>query len=294
VTPPNGAAPHPRVVGILRHRLVGADNPCVIAAREVLGNAGVETWEVERDVGERRNASRLRSTDLLLTVGGDGTLLFGAKLAAPRSIPLLGVNLGRLGFLTELEAGQIEYGLDRFLAGDYWLDERTLIEVSVRRDGRRAVRDIGLNEAVIGGGTGDLLRLRAMVDGQEVGTFDADGVIVATATGSTAYSLAAGGPVLEPSVAGLVLVPLNPFALTVRPIVFPPKQDLNIELTRNGGALTVDGGRSRRLREGDRVRIAAHQRPLQLIRFTERERFYGLLREKLGWGLPLVPTVQRA
>lgn len=294
MTAPRRAPSRPRVVGILRHRLVGADNPCLLAARDALTAAGVETWEVERDVGARRNAPRLKSTDLLLTVGGDGTLLFGARLAAPRSIPLLGVNLGRLGFLTELEAGQLERGLDRYLAGDYWLDERTLIEVSVRRDGRRAVREVGLNEAVIGGGTGDLLRLRAMVDGQEVGTFDADGVIVATATGSTAYSLAAGGPILEPSVAGLVLVPLNPFALTVRPIVFPPKQDLAVELTRNGGALTVDGGRSRRLREGDRVHIAAHRRPLRLVRFTERDRFYGLLREKLGWGLPLVPTVKRA
>lgn len=281
------------MVGILRHRLVGADTPCLMAARTILEEAGVETWQVERDVNPRRHASRLAKTCLLLTVGGDGTLLYGAKLAAPRSIPLLGVNLGRLGFLTELEAGEMGDGLRRFLDGEYWLDERTLLEVAVDRDGRRAVREIGLNEAVIAAVSGQLLRLRTMVDGQEVGTFDADGVITATATGSTAYSLAAGGPILEPSVEGLVLVPLNPFALTVRPIVFPPKQDLTIELTRNGGTLTVDGGRTRRLREGDRVRIDAHAKPLRLIRFTHRERFYSLLREKLGWGLPLVPTVKR-
>jgi NAD+ kinase len=283
------------LVGILHHGLIDSDNPCLVRPRQIFEGAGYEVWRVERDAAPSRNAPHLARTKLLLTVGGDGTLLFGARLAAPRGIPLLGVNMGRLGFLTELEAGQLEWGLERFLAGDYWLDERTLLDVSVHRKGRRGRRHLGLNDAVIDKGPGGrLLRLRAMVDGNEVGTFDADGVITATATGSTAYALAAGGPILDPSVEGLVLVPMNPFALTVRPIVFPPRQDLSIELTRNPGVLRIDGGNGVRLNEGDRVQLGAHDRPLKLVRFTERSRFYTLLREKLGWGHPLVPTVQQA
>jgi NAD+ kinase len=281
-------------VGILHHGLVHPDHHCLVTARRMLEGAGYEVWGVERAAAPSRNTPHLTRTRLLLTVGGDGTLLHGAHLAAPRGIPLLGVNLGRLGFLTELEAGQLEWGLDRFLAGDYWLEERTLLDITVHKDGRPGRHVLGLNDAVIDKGTsGRLLRLRALVDGHEVGTIDADGVITATATGSTAYSLAAGGPILSPSVEGLVLVPLNPFALTVRPIVFPPRQDLTIELARNDAVLRVDGGRGYRLGQGDRVRLAAHDRPLQLVRFTDRSRFYTLLREKLGWGLPLVPTVKR-
>jgi NAD+ kinase len=282
------------MVGILRHRLVKPDTACLDAARVVVEKAGLRVWQVERDSSPRRNAPDLARTRLLVTVGGDGTLLYGAKLAAPRGIPLLGINLGRLGFLTELEADQVREGLERFFADDYWLDERTLLEVSVCRDGRRIAHELGLNDVVIERrNAGRLLRLQALVDGQEVGTFDADGVITATATGSTAYSLAAGGPILEPSVEGLVLVPMNPFALTVRPIVFPPRQSLTIELPRDDGLLCVDGGRVRQLRKGDQVRIGAYGQPVRFVRFTERGRFYSLLREKIGWGLPLVPTVKR-
>lgn len=282
------------MVGLLRHRLVRPDAGCLEAARRILRDAGLKTWEVARDVAPARNARDLARTRLLLTMGGDGTLVYGVKLAAPRSIPVLGVNLGRLGFMTELEEGQVAQGLDRFLAGDYWLDERTLLDVAVWREARRVLRDVGLNDAVIERGrSSTIMRLRAMVDSQEVGVFDADGVITATASGSTAYALAAGGPILEPSVEGLVLVPMNPFALTVRPIVFPPKQSLTIELPRDDGLLSVDGGTARRLRRGDRVVVGAHDEPVRLVRFTPRERFYTLLRDKLGWGRPLVPTAHR-
>jgi NAD+ kinase len=287
-------SPEADMIGILRHRLVTSDVACLERAREVAEQAGLRVWQVERGSPAASYRNHMARTRLLLTVGGDGTLLLGAKLAAPRAIPLLGINLGRLGFLTELEATQVGEGLERFLAGSYWLDERTLLEAAVHRGGRQVLRELGLNEAVIERGSiGKLLRLQATVDGQAVGTFDADGVITATATGSTAYSLAAGGPILEPSVEGLVLVPMNPFALTVRPIVFPPRQALTIELPRHNARLSVDGGTVHRLHQGDHVRMAAHERPVRFVRFTDRARFYTLLREKIGWGLPLVPTVKR-
>jgi len=124
--------------------------------------------------------------------------------------------------------------------------------------------------------------------------FDADGAVVATSTGSTAYALAAGGPIVDPRIEGLLLAPLNPFALTVRPIVFPLRQALTLELVRNGGLVSVDGGTAVRLEQGDRLCAAANPERLQLVRFSPPEHFYTLLRMKLGWGLPLVPTVRRS
>ena len=275
------------MIGFLVHPRVDRTLPALQAARAVLREAGVETWEATRE--ERRRVPA--GTRLLVTLGGDGTLLNGARLAAPRGIPLLGVNLGRLGFLTELEADGLAEGLRRFLAGDFRLDGRTLLEVRIHRGGRHVRAGLGLNEAVIQRkGAASILRLSLAVDGQPVGTLDADGVVVATATGSTAYALAAGGPILEPSVDDLLMVPMNPFALTVRPIVFPAKQDLIVTLTLGPGLITIDGVTSRSLRTGDRVHLAAYRRRLGMIRFTPPERFYALLRQKLGWGHPLVPT----
>jgi NAD+ kinase len=280
------------VVAVLRHPLVEAESETVSAMRRVLDGTGLRLLELDRD---RLDAlpGPLEHARVLLTLGGDGTLLHAARLAAPLGIPLLGVNLGRLGFLTELEASQVEDGLHRYLAGDYRIDERTLVEVTVSRGDSVIATRLGLNEAVLQRDASQaMLRLGVVVDGQTVGVFDADGVVVATSTGSTAYSLAAGGPIVDPRVEGLLLAPLNPFALTVRPIVFPPGQSVTLELVRNGGLASVDGGSPVRLEQGDRLRAAANPDHLHLIRFSPPEHFYQLLRMKLGWGLPLVPTVR--
>jgi NAD+ kinase len=278
-------------VGILFHPRIDRRLAHLEEGRAVLEAAGVQVWEVPRDHRPRALARQLADTRLILTLGGDGTLLFGARLAGPASIPVLGVNLGRLGFLTELEASGLAQGLQRFLKGDYWLDERTLIEAVLERGGRRVATWVGLNEVVVERPSGvGLIRLAISVAGQDVGTIDADGVMVATASGSTAYALAVGGPILEPTVPDLVMVPMNPFALTVRPIVFPANQALTIELVRSRGMLNVDGGAPRRLQPGDRVLVDGYPKKLQMVRLTPPQRFYRLLREKLGWGLPLVPT----
>jgi NAD+ kinase len=275
------------VIGFLLHPGVDPQTPALMGARRCVEAAGMELWEATR-------ADRLalpRGTELLVTLGGDGTLLAGAQLAAPRDIPVLGVNLGRLGFLTEIEVDELCEGVRRFLEGDYRIDARTLLEVAVLRHDRRAFRALALNEAVVSRGAEEgLIRLRFTIDGQEVGQLDADGAIVATATGSTAYALAAGGPILAPSVEDLLLVPMSPFALTVRPIVFPPGEQLSIELPRSGGLASVDGGKVWRLRPGDVLRAGGYERRLRMVRFSPPARFYALLRQKLGWGLPLVPT----
>ncbi|HXM55638.1 MAG TPA: NAD(+)/NADH kinase [Candidatus Dormibacteraeota bacterium] len=279
------------MIAFVRHPHVDASMPALVEARRCLERADMEVWESTR---EGRPALP-RGARLLVTLGGDGTLLSVARLAAERDVPVLGVNLGRLGFLTELEVDELCSGLERFLAGDYRIDARTLIEVALERDGRRVKRTLGLNEVVLQRAAEDgLVRLRLLVDGQEIGQIDADGVIVATATGSTAYALAAGGPVLDPAIEDLVLVPMSPFALTVRPIVLPPRRGVTVELPRSNAIASIDGGPVWRLRPDDRVRVAGFERQLRMVRFSPPERFYALLRQKLGWGLPLVPTPRRA
>jgi NAD+ kinase len=135
-----------------------------------------------------------------------------------------------------------------------------------------------------------MLRVEIDVGGQAVGIIDADGIMVATATGSTAYALASGGPILEPTLRDLVLVPMNPFALTVRPIVLPPGQDISLAIVRGPAEMRVDGARrGRSVETGDTLRCGSHPRRLKVVRFSPPERFYRRLGDKLGWGRPLVP-----
>ncbi|HEX6548748.1 MAG TPA: NAD(+)/NADH kinase [Candidatus Dormibacteraeota bacterium] len=277
-------------VGILYHPQVDREQPALAAAREVLHEAGLGVWEVARDTLAAELRKHIGGCRLLVTLGGDGTLLSGGRLAAEQDVPLLGVNLGRLGFLTELEAKDLATGLRRFLAGDYRVDARTLLRCEVRRNGRRAFQSLALNEVVVHrGADAGLLRIALGIDGEELGVIDADGVLVSTATGSTAYALALGGPILEPDLDDLVLVPMNPFALTVRPIVFTPNRAVTVDLPRSDALLVIDGNNAARIRPGDKVSLAAYGNRLKLVRFSPPERFYHVLRQKLGWGLPLVP-----
>lgn len=282
-------------MGVLLHPRLTPDQPDLREARRLLAAAGLGMWEVNREAPAKHLAGRLAGTSLLLTLGGDGTLLYGARLAGPRGIPLLGVNLGRLGFMTESEAKELPGAVARYLAGEFRIDERTLLNAVVERAGKRIFSSLGLNEAVVVREPDEgLLRVRLAVDGQGVGLIDADGILVATATGSTAYALALGGPILEPGIGGLLLVPMSPFALTVRPLVCSPGRAITLQLVRSPALLSVDGARNRRLRSGDRVRVDVYRKRLQLVRFSPPQRFYQLLREKLGWGLPLVPSPDAA
>jgi NAD+ kinase len=277
-------------VGLLFHPQVDANVEPVVRARAVLHAAGLEVWETSRDALATELRDRMGGTRLLVTLGGDGTLLAGGRLAASHGVPLLGVNLGRLGFLTELEVNDLPRGLERFLAGDCRIEQRTLLDCLVIRGARRAYRAQALNEVVVHRGPDPgLIRLRVAIDGQELGLIDADGVCISTATGSTAYALALGGPILEPDLKDLVVVPMNPFALTVRPVVCTPTRSITVELPLSTATLTVDGSSGGRLHVGDMLTISAYDRRLELVRFSPPERFYSVLRQKLGWGHPLVP-----
>ena len=269
-----------------------AEQSVIERAMATLKKRGADGWEADRDASLTSITARLKGTGLLVTLGGDGTFLAGARIAAPRGMPILGVNLGRLGFLTEVEVDQLEDGLRRFLDGKYRIEERTILQVTLNRGTKALTRAIGLNEVVVDhSGDARMLRVEIDVGGQAVGVIDADGVMVATATGSTAYALASGGPILEPTLRDLVLVPMNPFALTVRPIVFPPGQNITLSVLRGPGEMRIDGGRrGRAVETGDSVKCGSHPRRLKVVRFSPPEEFYRRLGDKLGWGRPLVPN----
>ena len=240
-----------------------------------------------------RLAENLDRIDLLLTLGGDGTLLRGARLAGPRDTPLLGVNLGHLGFITAAPFDALESALDRWSAGDFVEEKRLALDVSVlgadappgeTPDGTK--RAYALNDAVVHkGGFARLIRMRVWVDREEVGQYSADGIVVSTATGSTAYSLSAGGPILVPSLDALVATPICPHTLAVRPVVVPADAPITVEIVSDtdGVLLTVDGQPGGDLALGDRVRVARSPHPTRLVRFPESN-FFRVLRQKLRWG----------
>ncbi len=239
--------------------------------------------------------------DVLVTLGGDGTLLRGARRAGPRGIPVLGCNLGRLGFLTAASPDELETALGRLAEGDYRVDERLALRVEVASPdgdpvpGTEGGREEGspeagpfyaLNDAVIHKtGFARLITLRVWVDGEEVGQYSADGIVLATATGSTAYSLSAGGPVLVPDLDALVATPISPHTLAVRPLVVPADAVLEVEVRPRSEqpVLTVDGQSGRSLATGDRVRASRSPHPVRLVQFPGRS-FFSVLRRKLRWG----------
>jgi len=240
----------------------------------------------------------LAGLDVLLTLGGDGTLLRGARLAGPRDVPVLGCNLGHLGFLTAAPADRLAEVLRRFQEGDFVEEKRLALDVQVLRSngGRDEVWDptdptrmwsgYSLNDAVVHkGGFARLIRMSVWVDDEEIGQYSADGIVIATATGSTAYSLSAGGPILVPQMDAIVATPICPHTLAVRPVVIPADSAITIELTSDVGGIlvTVDGQPGGSVESGDRVRAARSPHPVRLIRLPEHN-FFQVLRQKLRWG----------
>jgi NAD+ kinase len=229
--------------------------------------------------------------DLLVTLGGDGTLLRGARLVAERHTPVLGVNLGHLGFLTSIRPDELESTLDRILAGDYWLDTRfTLRARVVSRDGTVGTEYMALNDAVLHkGGFARVIRLAIFVrqeeDREEVGAYAADGIIVSTPTGSTAYSLSAGGAIVAPSMEALLATPISPHTLAVRPVVLPADRTIEIEVREPSAevVLTVDGQEGEALGNGDRLVVSRGDATVPLVRLPGQS-FFSTLRRKLHWG----------
>jgi NAD+ kinase len=217
--------------------------------------------------------------ELIVVFGGDGTILRGAELARPSASPLLGVNLGHVGFLAEAEVDKMAFTVDHVVNRSYGVEERLTIDVEVFADDASVARDWALNEASVEKAARErMLELMIEVDGRPLSTFGCDGVVCATPTGSTAYNFSAGGPIVWPQVSALLMVPISAHALFARPMVVSPESVLTIEIAANGadhGVLWCDGRRTVKLGRGSRVEVRRGERPVRLARlhlapFTDR------------------------
>lgn len=295
-----------------RHSVIGLiANPVKATSPEVarhlvaqLQASGSQVWldpDLVALIGEpdgaeaRPNTASLAAADLIIVLGGDGTLLHAVRTLEGTRAPILGVNLGTLGFLTEIGVQELDEVLPRLLARDFTIVERPLLEAVIEeRGGRDVARLIALNDIVVdeGSSTRRAVRLQLSMGKESVVSFTADGIVVATPAGSTAYSLSAGGPILAPGVPALVATPICPHTLSVRPLVYPDWEWLTVEDLRHGLSIkvTADGQVWHGVPAGGRVRIGRHgDRTARLVHFG-RASYYDVLRAKLRWGSDAPPT----
>lgn len=226
--------------------------------------------------------------DLGVVVGGDGTLLTAAHHLAPHGVPVCGVNRGRLGFLADIYPEQIPETLGAILDGDYEIDARSVLTGEVWRDGQRLCASDAFNDVVVHSYRDlHMIELQTRVGGRALSALRADGLIVATPTGSTAYALSGGGPILHPSLQVLVMVPICPHMLSSRPIVVDLDCEIELEVIgrpESKGVVSFDGGANQELQVGDRIHIRRQDYPLNLVQPTNHD-YYEILRRKLSWNL---------
>src|SRR5262245_38267632 len=257
---------------------------------EIVGGLDIETERVKHQTGcavtEVEPESLAASVDLILVLGGDGTMIATARMIADREVPVLGVNYGGLGYLAEFRIEELYSALESILAGNYRLDKRVMLEVELRRadtppSTSRVLNDVVINKSALA----RIIEIEAYLNRQYVNAFRADGLIVSTPTGSTAYNLSAGGPVIFPSMNAVVITPICPFTLSNRPIVVP--DDATIELIlktdQEDVSLTLDGQVGFPLNVGDKVVIHKSRTTFNLIQPTNRN-YFDVLRDKLRWG----------
>ncbi|MGH7804645.1 MAG: NAD(+)/NADH kinase [Candidatus Binatia bacterium] len=281
-----------RTIGLVAK--LGPREP-VALARKIVDWLEVRKRKVvlEKSTAERlgrkdglERAAMLQKADLVVVLGGDGTLLGVGRLAGKKDVPILGVNLGGLGFLTAVRPDEVFRALERVLAGDFEVEHRSKLDVRVLRGSRTEARFQALNDVVINkGALARIIELSALVDGEPLCSYRADGLIVSTPTGSTAYALSAGGPIVEPSVGVLLLTPICPHTLTNRPLVLSDRARVEIEIiaTHSDIVLTVDGQEGMSLAPGDRVELKRASAGASLVRLPPRT-YFEVLRTKLRWG----------
>jgi len=260
--------------------------------RTLLHSRGCEV-RVERDtaarIGEAGDAASYDEigafADLAIVLGGDGTMLAAARNLARHRVPLAGINQGRVGFMTDIALKDVRSSVGAILDGKYSIEERALLEAEIVRGGKTLLRTVALNEAVVGKGSeGRLIEVEVRINGEYVYALRADGLIVATPTGSTAYALSAQGPILQPGVAAFALVPLNPHVLSARPVSVSDRSVIDVALLRAVDASAhFDGFALTELAQGDRLVL---KRSADAIRFVHPPgySYFAMLREKLSWG----------
>lgn len=224
--------------------------------------------------------------DLGISLGGDGTLLLAARQFGPAGVPILGVNLGRLGFLTDTDSDGMLAVVERVLAGEHSIQDRMMLTTEIVRDGEVVGTSQALNDVVVNkSALAQVIRVEIRVGGRFVSSYLADGMIVSTPTGSTAYGLAAGGPIVEPSTDVILVAPICPHILTNRPLIISGGSPVECIIAESRGEvfLTIDGQEGFPLQHGDRVLVRRSERCARLVR-VEASDFFGILRAKMGWG----------
>jgi len=272
-------------MGVLAHPLRSQTAPVAEEIAGTLQARGIDTW-VYSDWEEQDVTPDVETSDMVIAIGGDGAMLRAARVCAPHGVPVLGVNMGKLGFLTEItRPNGWEKVLRQILDGDYWIEERMMIRASVVQAGQSVIAGDALNDVVITSGVlGGMLQLETYIDDDWATTYNADALIIATATGSTAYALALGGPILPPELRNILIVPAAAHLSMDRPIVLSEGATVDvlpISEAKRGIALTVDGVLLCQLGEDDRVRVQASEHSSRFVRLRTRNYFYRSLLDRL-------------
>jgi len=282
----------PSVGIIYKHKFAPARNEA-LKLESWLNTKGISAFSEEMNPRSQKDACCEESSsipsnvDFMIVLGGDGTLLGAARKVAKYGVSILGVNLGGLGFLTEIPIKRVFPVIEMMLRGELETEERLMLETTVLRDEKEVCRFVVLNDVVINkGALARIIDLDVYINDGFLTTFRADGLIVSTPTGSTAYNLSAGGPVLYPTLESFILTPICPFALTNRPIIIPDSHVISIRLTKESEeqvSLTFDGQLGFKFSYGDVVQVHKSDKKIKLIKSPDQN-YFEILREKLMWG----------
>ncbi len=265
-------------IGILYQPKQEKALPLAKKIEESLSHYGISCWLCSAWEGEKAQ-EQASNSDLILSIGGDGTILRAARISAPLSIPIVGINLGKLGFMTELDSTEVMDKLPQLIEGRGWMEERAMLQAELKED----KVFLALNDVYVGrGGLARLVLIEAVINGEFLTTYRADGVIVATATGSTGYALAAGGPILHPEAKEIILQPIAAHFSLSQALVLPP--DVTIELkvfTNHEAKLSLDGQIEVPLSNEDKVKVKLSPHRARFLRLRPKTYFYKLLEQRL-------------
>jgi NAD+ kinase len=273
-------------IGVLYHPKIPATQQVAREIADFVGQRGIMAW-LASTWDEPRVRDQVEDLDLALVLGGDGSTLRTARMVARHGVPIVGLNMGRLGFLSELAPDDWRDKLPCILDGDYWIEERLMLHAQAQRQGNTFGAYEALNDVVISRGSlARLIRVRTHIDGGHLATFCADGVIVSTPTGSTAYALAVGGPIMPPELHNILLIPIAPHLSLERAIVLSEGAMVDLHIgTDHEALLTVDGQFAFALADGDRVIVRASPHLARFARVQERTYFYKSLMTRLRPGV---------
>lgn len=275
-------------IGILYHPKLAESRVMAAEILEFIEHLGALA-SVSSSWDEEQIKERLQNLDLLITLGGDGSMLRAARLAASRAIPILGINMGRLGFLAEVQPAEWRERIEQTLHGNCWIEKRMMVQAehipTAQLADKQSRKYESLNEIVISRGQmARVVRLSTYIDGGFLTTYTADGLIISTATGSTAYALAAGGPILPPELENILLIPLAAHLSLDRAIVLSKGATVHVQISTDHGAmLTVDGQLGVALADGDELTVSAGSLMGRFVRLQEKNYFYRTLMHRLGW-----------